>query len=290
MTLETQLRSAMADAVATARADTDHLVTVARRRGLGIRRRRQALSVVGVAAALAVVVSAPSLVAGGHDKDAGPTAPTGVASSPVVLDTTRTDPFSGRSTAAALLYAVNLAARGAATDFHGQGGPGELGETYAFFRFTPAGSTTSGEVGINVQPNFFGSTVKPGDAPGRRDAQCQSFMQSCTSTLLADGSRITTYDDRSDYGAKRGVRRVVELYRTDGVRLAASASNGYDITERDEKVTRDEPVLSTAELVAVVSQPWWGPRLPTYFTEQGAQLDGYVAIGGAAEPTSTPSK
>ena len=50
MTVETRLRSAMADAVAPTQPDTDRLVTTARRRGMGIRRRRQVLGQMMVSA------------------------------------------------------------------------------------------------------------------------------------------------------------------------------------------------------------------------------------------------
>ena len=290
MTVETKLRSAMAEAVAPAHADMDHLVAAARRRGMGIRRRRQALRAVGVAAALATVMLAPSVVAGDREQVRGPATAGAAGTDPVTLDTTTTDPFDGRSTAAALLYAVGLAEEGTATGFHGQGDPAVFGETYAYFRFTPSGSETAGEVAINVQPNFFGSTVKPGDAPAERTAACQSWMQHCSSSLLPDGSRLTSYDDRSGHGDKRGVRRVVSLYRTDGVRLLASASNGYDVTEKDERITRDDPVLTTDQLTTVVEQAWWGARLPHVFTEQGNDLQPYTQIGHEdAVATATPS-
>jgi hypothetical protein len=114
-------------------------------------------------------------------------------------------------------------------------------------------------------------------------------MEGCTTSNLADGSRLVTYDDRSDYGDRKGIRRVVELYRPDQVRLVVSASNGYDVTERDERVTRSEPVLTTAQLEAIVEQPWWGPDLPARFTELGAKVRPYANIGGAIEASPSSS-
>lgn len=288
MTLETQLRSAMADAVATAHPDTDRLVADARRRGLGIRRRRQALGAVGVAAAVAVAVTAPTLVAGDHGSsgDRG----TLVGSQPRGLDTSRTEPLTGRSTAAALLYAVGLEARGEASDIRGAADPAPYAESYVIFRFTPEGDRVAGEVAVNVQPRFAGGGVDKAGADARAKAgQCESFMRHCRAITLPDGSRLTTYDDPSSYSS--GLRRVASLYRPDtDFRVIASATNGYDITERAEKVTRAEPVLTTDQLVSVVTQPWWGPRLPAPFTAQGAKLQDYSdRSASAAVATASPS-
>lgn len=279
MTVETKLRSAMAEAVAPAHADTERLVSAARRRGMGIRRRRQALGAVGVAAAVLVATVAPNVVASDHTHHIAPQPLTSGGSPTPRFNADKTTPFTGRSTAAALLYAVQLQASGGATSFAGADpDPGPMPETYAFFRFTPRGSATSGEVAINIQPDFLGPDVKPGDdraSQVRELTQCQTWMTRCSATHLGDGSWLTTYDDRSDYQHGRGIRRVAALYRADGLRLVVSASNGYDVTERDEQITRDEPVLTTEQLVAIVRQPWWGTRLPSYFVEQGAELEPY---------------
>jgi hypothetical protein len=290
MSVETKLRAAMAEAVAPTHPDTDHLVAMSRRRGLGIRRRRQVLGSVGVAAALGLAVLAPNVVAGDHGTHSADAMRVGTA--PAAFDTRDTRPLTGRSAAAALLYAVGLTADGEATDF--QGSADERApdpEAYAFFRFTPEGSATRGQVAVNVQPSFLGDDPKPGDEAGV--SSCQSFMARCTFTRLPDGSKLTTYDDRSTYGSG-GVRRVASLYRPDGVRIVVSASNGWDVTELDEKITRKEPVLTTDQLVGIVTQPWWGPELPAYFTEQGKALSTYSDRSASAMATAsdapTPSK
>jgi len=272
MTVETKLRSAMADTVGRAHPDVDLLVATARRRGLGIRRRRQALGSVGVAAALALAVSVPSFVAGDRGHDGGVL----VGTQPHALGDGPLDPLTGRSTAAALLYAVGLQASGTATDIRGAGDHHMYPESYVIFRFTPEGSGTFGEVAVNVNSGFTNGNTKPGDDARQQMGRCQAFMRGCTSTRLPDGSRLTTYEDPSSYGDRRGVRRVAELYRPDvDFRVLVSASNGSDVTERDEEITRDEPVLTTAQLVAIATQPWWGAKLPAYFTEQGKQLEDY---------------
>jgi len=286
MTVETKLRSAMADTVSRAHPDVDLLVATARRRGLGIRRRRQALGTVGVAAALALAVSAPSFVAG--DRGSAPDSGVLVGTQPHSLGDGPLDPLTGRSTAAALLYAVGLQASGTATDIRGSGDHHMYPESYVIFRFTPEGSSTFGEVAVNVNSGLTYGNTKPGDDSRQQMGRCQAFMRACTSARLPDGSRLTTYEDPSSYGDRRGVRRVAELYRPDvDFRVLVSASNGSDVTERDEDITRAEPVLSTAQLVAIATQPWWGAKLPAYFTEQGKQLEDYADRSSTATATPT---
>jgi hypothetical protein len=289
MSTETKLRTAMAEAVAPENPDTDHLVAAARRRGLGIRRRRQALAGVGIAAALALAVAAPTVVAGDHGRNS--TDAMQVATSPASFDSQDTRPLTGRSAAAALFYAVGLTAAGEGTDFRGASAVGPAGpEAYTIFRFTPSGSTTAGEVAVNIDPPVVDDVAKPGDTSREHPGACQSFMTDCVSTRLADGSRLTTYDDLSSHGA--GIRRVAELLRPNGVRVLASATNGYDVTELDEQISRDEPVLTTDQLVDVVTQPWWGLRLPMYFTAQGEKLSPYSdrSASAMATPTEAPTK
>jgi hypothetical protein len=288
MTVETNLRAAMAQAVAPEIPDTDRLVSTARRQGLGIRRRRQALGGVGVAAALALAVAAPLTIVGNHGGH-GPS-PTLVGTQAPTFDSSRTSPITGRSNAAALLYAVGLEAEGTATDFRGQAtSSGEIVMAYGQFSFTPAGSSNPGQVGVNVQFAPPASQAKGGDeTPGDR---CDTFMEHCEITHLADGSVLRTYQQTSSYGDRTGLLRVAEINRADHLRVVAIASNGSDVTERDEQVNRTEPVLTTAQLVDVVSQPWWGTRLPTYFSEQGDQLKPYAGVEPAGTtPTDAPAK
>jgi hypothetical protein len=279
----------MAEAVSPFSPDPDALVSVARRRGLGIRRRRQALGAVGVAAAAAVAVTAPSLVAGDHGVTSP--APIVVGSQSASLDTGKTSPITGRSTAAALLYAVGLQASGTATNFRGQGDDvttDRLVMTYAVFDFTPTGSRAAGEIGINVQYVPPETQAKPEKKPYMT---CHGYPEPCSIEHLADGSVLRRSVQHSAYGDRSGVMWTADLERPDHLRVVAFASNGSDITERDEQVTRDEPVLTTEQLVAIVEQPWWGTKLPTYFAEQGDQLRPYNAVGGAAEasPSSSPT-
>lgn len=283
MSTETKLRAAMADAVAPVHPDTDRLVATARRQGLGIRRRRQALGTLGVAAAIGLAVLAPNVVAGDHGAEPGPAATTTTARTAETLDLQDTSPFTGRATAAALMYATLQAAPdGLAGQFAWEDpSPGPTGETYARFQLH-VGSEKPGEVGINVQPGFTGDAAHD-------VSTCSSWMRACVVDPRPDGSVLVTYEEPSTYGSG-GYRRVASLLRADDVRVVASASNGIDVTERDEQVTREAPPLTMAQLVGIVEQPWWGPELPTYFVHSGAELHG-DSISGTVDggPVAKPS-
>jgi hypothetical protein len=273
------LHEEMARATDAARIDTDALVRSARRRGLAIRRRRQALAtigtlgVAGAAAALVVALAPGGTQPTGHD----PATPASTGFAP-----TPTAPFTGRTTAAALEYAVEQVAAGEAAHVQWQDPVGDFPETFATFRFRPADGGDAGEIGINVQPGFTGTAAQD-------VSRCADWMRHCTVRTGADGSVLVTYEEVSDHDA-RGIRRVASLLRADHVRVVVSASNGIDVTGREEQVTRDEPVLDAAQLGTIVTQPWWGPQLPASFTGPGARLHG-AAIPGTAvagEPTPAP--
>ena len=283
MSVETNLSAAMADAVAPTRPDVDELVSASRRRGLGIRRRRQVLGSVGVAAALGLAVLAPSVVAGDRGSEAGPTVSSGTT--PQTIDVADTSPFTGRSTAAALQYAtLEVAPDGRTSHVAWQDPVGSgSGETYARFQLALPGDAENGEVGINVQPNFGGKAAQ--------DVRtCSDWMRNCTVDRRGDGSVLVTYEDVSTYGSG-GYRLVASLLRADDVRIVASASNGIDVTERAERVTRETPPLTAAQLVAIVDQPWWGPELPTSFARSGEKLEGdaiSAELYSKSDPTPAP--
>jgi len=287
MSTETKLRTAMAEAVATEVPDADHLVSTARRQGLGIRRRRQALAGVGIAAALAVAVAAPLTIAGDRGTEQEQIA---VGNDAPSFDSNQTSPITGRSNAAALLFAVGQEATGTATGFRGQASSADgIVETYAGFSFTPSGGDAAGDVGMNLS-DIDPATQKTKQGEGPSAPRCEDFMENCQVTSLPGGSVLRTYEMHSQYGTHQGILRSAELLRTDHVRVLAFASNGDDITERDEQVNRTEPVLTTAQLVDVVTQPWWAAELPTYFAEQGDQLRPYNAIEGAAIAATPAAK
>lgn len=256
-----QLHDLMHRAVADAEPDVADLTDRARRRGLAIRRRRQALGLVGVAAGAALVAGTlqvlPSLEAAPRGDTA--TAP----ASPSPTEVLEPVPLSGRATAAALLTAVEeVAAPGEASDFAGQGVPTSLRESYAQLAWRPAGDTGVSPIGVNVQPGFAETDIY----------ECRAWQSACRLAQRADGSTLMTYEERAAGGY---VRRVADVLRPDGVRVVASSSNGLDLPGGDYDVTRPQPALSRPQLVAAVSMDYWGETLPGRFQRDGEALQPY---------------
>lgn len=278
------LRDAMARATASARIDHESLAAVARRRGLGVRRQRQTLATVGalgVAGAAATVVLAVIPGAADHHQPLGtPSSATpSDSTSPTGFSPTPTAPFTGRSTAAALAYAVHQVAAGGISHIRWQDPVGAFGETYAAFRFSPAGA--AGEVEVNVQPDFSGAAA--GDL-----RRCDAWMRHCSVDRQADGDVLVTYDEISS-SDQRGVRRAASLLRSDGVRVIVAASSGTAIGKPEQKISAAAPVLGFRQLKAVVAEPWWGADLPAYFKRQGARLHGKPVDGSAPTPSAGPT-
>lgn len=295
MSVETQLRSAMAEAVVPVIADHDQLVAVARRQGLGIRRRRQALGTVGIAAMVGALALVPGLLpAPGH----GGATPTRVlvGAVPQSFDPADTAPITGRSTAAALLYAVGLEASGTATDFRGgvtRSTSDGIVSSAVGFLFTPDGSDAAGRVFVNV--DFEPAATQAKDLSPRPPACDIPSMEDCKVTRLSDRAWLRTALDRSSYGDRRGLRRVADLvvhdYDKGGdyFRVVVSAANGDNATDPGETITRRDPVLTGEQLTAIVEQAWWGVRLPAVFTTKGATLEPFTGADHIDGRTVTSS-
>jgi len=273
------LRDHMYDATAGTTADLERLTHHARRRGMKLRRYRQALSAVGAATAVAAAVSVGYLATGGSAPGTDVAAPSAneSTSDPVV----GTVPLSGRSTAAALRAAVSELAQGTYGGFAGQEGHDAYGE----LEFTPADGSGLGVVGINVQH---------GDMIDDSPFVCgKPWMVDCTVSTLPTGDRTRTYQDQPvPTSDGDGLRVVAELITRDrDLRVVASATNGFDLPSNQWDVTRPEPVLTVAQLSQIVSQPWWDFRIPREYHEAGDDLSPYRdfdADGGWSTPASVP--
>ena len=79
-----------------------------------------------------------------------------------------------------------------------------------------------------------------------------------------------------------GLRVVADIFspRRD-LRVIASATNGFELPNNEWDVTRPEPVLSGDQLADVVTQDWWGFKLPARFAEEGKELNPYEEIEGS---------
>lgn len=286
-----KLHDQMNHAVADITADAGALVTQARKRGLGMRRRRQVLSTVGAAAAVAAIVGGALALQPGGDtsrETGAATDPTG--SSSATTQSGGTVPLTGRATAAALMAAVDEVADGAFSDFSGQD-PYPSSDTglqsYAQFRLTPDGEGF-GVVGVNVQPLSILDLrdCAEGDKTCEKEIRpaaytCDhEFMHDCEATVLPNGDTLRTYRDDVT-----GIRLVAELLSPEReLRVLASATNGLDLPNSQWDTKRPDAVLTIDQLSDVVSQPWWGFELPA--EHDGSQLPGYDDVG--AVMTATP--
>lgn len=283
-----KLTDQMYDAVADVTADRGALIETARKRGLAMRRRRQALGTVGAAAAVvAIAGGVVALQQGTPTAPADPAAsPGGVAAAPTSTapKPPTTIPLTGRSTAAALKAAVDEVADGTFSDFAGQDpfaskdGTFQSKDTYAELRLTPAGEGL-GVVQVNVQdlaildacsgPKATRTCAAP------RTYTCDAWMRECRTKVLPNGDTVRTYTDDVT-----GIRLVAELLSPSrDIRVVASATDGIDLPSNKWDTTRTGAVLTTQQLVDVVSQPWWGWQVPAEY--DGKDLD-YTAISNSA--------
>lgn len=245
--------------------DLYKLARVARAQGTRRRRRRGVTVVLGAAAAT-LVASTIGLSAVRHDDGASTMAgsPAGLTSSEPDLSTT--GPSTAAGTAAALVYAIAQRQDGEASRFRGRSDAHSY--TAGRFDWTPADNSGTTEINVLISHTSQGN---------RGVTPCSPYLSQCQAVDLPDGSRLTTYElHYPDKGVT--IRRVAQLVRPDGVIIELQSLNGtYHHTTRTKKgeLTRAEPGLSFAQMRSVVSEPWWGPNLPTYFLRQGADLDDF---------------
>lgn len=292
------LTDQMHRAVDDAHLDVDALVAGSRRRGLAIRRRRQALSVIGGVAAVglaATTMQALGAFSGGAPRPAGEATTFAGSPTPTPAPQDSTRPATGRATAAALLSLVRAEQPGEAWGFQGQS-PDPVGEaaTWATFDWKPATGGTGTPVQINVQPGF-----EPD--PGFYSCAGRGGVTRCSVTRLPDGALLMRYEMQQRTSAGLAVDRTVDRLGADGVRVVATSTNRDDIEKG--RVVRSQPPLSYPQLRAVVSARWWGPTLPARFTAQGAELQPFedlttsstessaqpIGPGGGAVPSATPA-
>ncbi|MGA8847622.1 MAG: hypothetical protein WB471_13480 [Nocardioides sp.] len=281
-----KLHDHMEEAVGGSSTDLVRLARASQQQGTRLRRNRLARNAVGVAAAAAVIFSAVQLTAGTStlDPDTAREVPAGVAAAPTPSADPSAGPpsspsadkvvLTGRGTAAALRAAIEEQATGTFGGFAGQGDALGQGsdDTYGRLEFTPSDGTGVGVVGVNVQD---GSILDQ----SRFDC-AETFMVDCSVETLANGDRIRTYWGQpvaTDEGP--GLRVTAELLTDDrSLRVIASASNGFDLGGNRFDVTRRQPVLTAADLSRIVSQPWWGFRVPSEFQQAGEELSPYTDL------------
>lgn len=265
-----KLADQMRDAVDDVLADTDNLIARARRDGTRQRRRRYALGAVGAAAAVAAIVGGTLVLQPGGspgDGTSGDRHATGRTTSPTLSG--ETGKATGRGTAAALAAAVAEVSDGEQSAYGGSSlAPYEEDtgfETTGDLQLTLAGGGNAGEVFLNLQ-----DLAVLDEDPGCNDKwetcdpqppahyTCQGYMEDCRARELPNGDTLRTYRDTSE----GDVRLVAELLSpAREVRVLASSVNG---------------VLSTEQLVDVVSHEWWGKQLPVEYLQAGRELTDYT--------------
>ncbi len=276
------LRDHMEDAVGTTTTDLGRLSQDSRRQGLKLRRYRQAISGVGAAAGVAVVLTTVHLVTGGssvgstggHAKVDTPVAATLTPSAePSQEPAPTTVRLTGRSTVAALRAAVGTTTAGTFGGYAGQADH----DTYGELVLTPADRTGVGVVGVNVQ---HGSILD-----GQAFDCSTTWMVDCQVRTLDNGDRLRTYQDQPVASTQgTGLRVVAELLTRDrSLRVLASATNGFDLGADEWDVTRPDPVLDVAQLSRIVSQPWWGFQVPRRFETAGEALTPYTDLDGGLD-------
>lgn len=270
------LHDTMHDAVDNLTADLPALTTASRRRGLAIRRRRQALSTVGPAAIVIAIIGGGYTLS--HDT-ADPSPRDRVASEAPFAGpaTAGIAPITGPGTAAALTAAIEEVADGTFSGPRGQG-PMDIdptttadNEVYADVLFSPATGGPAGLVGINLQDlSILEEECRVAPCPTRTPTyDCtESFMVDCAIEHLPGGDVLRTYTDLSSGSAEDYRRLVAELLSpARHLRIVVAASN----TSTSEKsVVRRDPVLDHDQLRAVATQPWWDLKtLPSEYVEAG---------------------
>lgn len=264
-----KLADQMYDSVADVVADHAGLAAAAREHGRRQRRRRHGLATMGAAAAIAGIVGGALALQSGHEP---PSREQRVADTPTDRGLSgETAPATAESTAAALRAAVEQVADGELAAFAGQDTRDRPSpydqevDTYAELELTPPDGG-AGEVGLNLQPITILAN-EDGELTGLR--RCYGWMTGCTVSELPNGDILRTY--RED---DVGIRSVAELLSPDrGLRVVASATNGLELPADKWEVTREDAVLSTAQLTEIVTRSWWGFELPIEYAEAGEELD-----------------
>lgn len=281
------LHDHLTQAVDHAETDLDRLVANSRKGGTRLSRQRKALGVAGVAAGAVLAVSVTTSLSHGPASETPREQPAASPTEPFNSDDTGR--ITGAGVTAALLYSVSELQSGTATSFEGQDpNPGliDVGAN-GQFSWTETGAAGMSIINITVSSDAV-NAAELGCIPifGGRP---QEPLEDCQASRLPDGSDVITYRQTQRVESGLGIRRIAQVLRPDGTSVRVTSSNGREIVRRfDWDITRPKPALSYEQLRQIAIKPWWGAEIPTYFLEQGPDLDPYNAVTpfGAKAPGS----
>jgi hypothetical protein len=292
----TELRDRMQDTVSHHHTDLVTLAARARRQGTSLRRRRRQ-AMAGSALAVAVLVGGVGVAGSGlltspqAERGTPPVAgkgggtPSQQASHKPAAETT---PATGRTTVAALYASVTDLVPGKGTDFVGQGPFRDepvMADTYGELAFSPADGSGAGRIGINLQPAEILADPRRG-LTAVEGFVCVDWMDSCQVSTLPDGSLLRTYAEHSQAAGGGTGERLVAEHLIGGLRVLASASNGFEGPSNEWDITRPDAVLTTEQLTTVVLQEWWGFELPAEYAGE-RDVPSYTELGGTIYATAT---
>ena len=264
---------------------TDVVLLAERAKSQGARlRRRRRLSVATGSLAVAAVLAAG--VASATQLLPGP--PEASLVTGFAAQGEATVPVTTRSLTAALQAGVAEVADGTASEFEGfltYAGAAKVHDPLvddkerdsyqASFTFAPADGSPGATVSA-VLADKAGMDDNKTTAEDNFTTCIEDLDEDCQVTTLPDGSLLKTYVRHSIGSTGQRAYEILTAERMVGDTVVrVEATNGGELTEAGNVVTRPHPTLSVDQLTEIVSQPWWGYDLPQEFADAGADLPGY---------------
>jgi len=257
----TTIQDRLDEAVADVHADLPALLAGSRNHGLSLRRRRRALAVVGSVAAVTLVAAVGTALT-----PSSPRHPAVAAHNDYEVGrlSGRTAPITQVGVMAALASQVHDAVDGRISQLRGT----SFGGHSVQLLLEPGGQAPAGVVQLNLYPL---SSTPP------RDRGCGPELgPACSIQELANGDHLRTYIARMpNPDGPTYVQQMAEVFspaRGEHVLVFAANTSPSDMT-----AAQPQPVLTTEQLTAIATQPWWElDTLPVEYVTMGRRLEGYV--------------
>ena len=114
-------------------------------------------------------------------------------------------------------------------------------DTYGGLALSPADGSGAGRIEINLQPADILADPKRG-LTAVEGFVCLDWMDSCQVSTLADGSLLRTYAEHSQAAGGGTGERLVAEHLIGGLRVLASATNGFEGPSNEWDITRPHAV------------------------------------------------